>query len=530
MRQLESLATSRDKSNKNKIFSNFFSTENEEKLQKIDVGSKPNKLSTDLRFCHIISPMSENEGNRTLFRGPEQANIQSASPLAVRMRPRKLSEFFGQKHFLGSDKLLTRMLEADRLSSVIFYGPPGVGKTSLAAVIANHTKAKFHYLSAPAANVNDIRQVIGQARDRLAAQRTRTVLFIDEIHRFNRAQQDVLLDDVEAGILILIGATTENPFFSVNSPLISRSTVFHFEPLSREDILQLLKAAISDSERGLGKFDIEAEDKALEFLAVMSDGDARKALTALEVGVLSQMARTPDAKRTNGGRSGAGARIKFNLDVAKESIQQKTIDYDGTGDTHYDLASALQKSMRGSDPDATVYWLARMLAGGEDLRFIARRIAVCAAEDVGNADPMATVLAAAAVEISEFVGLPEAQLALAQAALYVACAPKSNAAASAIWRAMADVKEQTTQRVPKHLKDSHYPATKKAGFGVDYKYPHDYEEGFVPQDYLPAAAKKKYYVPTDRGREKNMKCYLQKLQSLIEKGIPVEDGAARKDR
>jgi len=474
--------------------------------------------------------MGENEGHKTLFSGSEQANIDSAWPLAVRMRPRKIAEFIGQRHFLGPDKLLTRMLEADRLSSLIFYGPPGVGKTSLAAVIANHTKAKFHYLSAPAASVKDIREVIGQARDRLAAGRTRTVLFVDEIHRFNRAQQDVLLDDVEAGVLILIGATTENPFFSVNSPLISRSTVFRFEPLSRDDILQLLKAAIDDRERGLGKFNIDADEKALEFLAVMSDGDARKALTALEVGVLSQMARTPEANRADRGQSGAGARIKFNLDAAKESIQQKTIDYDGTGDTHYDLASALQKSMRGSDPDATVYWLARILAGGEDVRFIARRIAVCAAEDVGNADPMATVLAAAAVQISEFVGLPEAQLALAQAAIYVACAPKSNAAASAIWQAMADVQQEPTQQVPKHLKDSHYPAAKKAGFGVDYKYPHDYEGGFVPQEYLPAAMKKKYYVPKDRGGEKIMKRYLQKLQTLIEKGVAVEDGTAQKDR
>jgi putative ATPase len=475
--------------------------------------------------------MGENEGNKTLFSGSEQANIDSAWPLAVRMRPRNLAEFIGQRHFLGPDKLLTRMLEADRLSSLIFYGPPGVGKTSLAAVIANHTKAKFYYLSAPAASVKDIRQVIEQARDRLAAGRTRTVLFVDEIHRFNRAQQDVLLDDVEAGVLILIGATTENPFFSVNSPLISRSTVFLFEPLSREDILQLLKAAIDDPERGLGKFNIDADPKALEFLAVMSDGDARKALTALEVGALSQMARRTEVDHKDSAeRPGVRTKIKFNLDAAKESIQQKTIDYDGTGDTHYDLASALQKSMRGSDPDATVYWLARMLAGGEDVRFVARRIAVCAAEDVGNADPMATVLAAAAVQISEFVGLPEAQLALAQAALYVACAPKSNAAASAIWQAMADVKQEPTQQVPKHLKDSHYPAAKKAGFGVDYKYPHDYEDGFVPQEYLPAAIKKRYYVPKERGREKNMKRYLQKLQTLIEKGIPVEDSAARKDR
>ena len=465
-----------------------------------------------------------------MFHGVVQANMDSASPLAVRMRPRTLEEFVGQQHFLGPRKLLTRMLEADRLSSLIFYGPPGVGKTSLAAVIANCTKAKFCYLSAPAATVKDIRRIIEQARDRLAADRTRTVLFIDEIHRFNRAQQDVLLDDVEAGILILIGATTENPFFSVNAPLISRSTVFRFEPLSQEDILKLLMIAINDTERGLGKLNIEADQDALRFLAVMSDGDARKALTALEVGVLSQLAREPAGDRKDSkGHPVGPAKTKFNLNVAKESIQQKTMDYDGTGDTHYDLASALQKSMRGSDPDATIYWLARMLAGGEDTRFIARRIAVCAAEDVGNADPMATVLAAAAVQISEFVGLPEAQLALAQAAIYVACAPKSNAAASAIWRAMADVKEQPTQRVPTHLKDSHYPAAKQAGFGADYKYPHDFGDGFVPQEYLPAGMKKKYYAPTERGCEKNMKRYLQKLQSLIEDSKPGEDSAVQKD-
>ena len=448
--------------------------------------------------------MRDEKSGRTLFSRSERANIASAAPLAVRMRPRNLDEFLGQRHFLGPDKLLTRMLEADRLSSLIFYGPPGVGKTSLAAVIANYTRAKFHYLSAPAASVKDIREIIAIARDRLAASGTRTVLFIDEIHRFNRAQQDVLLDDVEAGVLILIGATTENPFFSVNSPLISRSTVFHFEPLSEEDILQLVKTAIADTERGLGKFDIQADEKALNFLAVMSDGDARRALTPLEVGVLSQAARQPKRK------------IKFNLEIAKESIQQKAIDYDGTGDTHYDLASALQKSMRGSEPDATVYWLARMIAGGEDTRFIARRIAVCAAEDVGNADPMATVLAAAAVQISEFIGLPEAQLALAQAAIYVACAPKSNATASAIWKAVADVESQTTIPVPKHLKDSHYAAAKRLGFGTDYKYPHNFKDGFVPQEYLPTAMKKKYYKPKEIGLEKNIKHYLQKLQTLIQ--------------
>ncbi|MBN2315897.1 MAG: replication-associated recombination protein A [Sedimentisphaerales bacterium] len=468
--------------------------------------------------------MGETKSSTTLFSGAEQANLQAASPLAVRMRPRRLDEFIGQHHFLGPDQLLTRMLEADRLSSLIFYGPPGVGKTSLAAVIANRTKATFSSLNAPAATVQDIRRIIAQARDRLAVGRARTVLFIDEIHRFNRAQQDVLLDDVESGVLILIGATTENPFFSINSPLVSRSTVFRFEPLSEEDILTLLESAVKDAERGLGRFDIEAEKDALKFLAVMCDGDARKALTALEVGVLSQLAR-----ETGKNGKDKSAKIKFNLSVAKESIQQKTIAYDGTGDTHYDLASALQKSMRGSDPDATVYWLARMLAGGEDTRFIARRIAVCAAEDVGNADPMATVLAAAAVQISEFVGLPEAQLALAQAAVYVACAPKSNASASAIWKAMSDVKNEPIRHVPKHLKDSHYQAAKKAGVGADYKYPHNFKEGFAPQHYLPEGVEKKYYVPKGRGHEKNVKQYLQMLQSLIQESKHDQGRVVQKD-
>ncbi|MHC4638134.1 MAG: replication-associated recombination protein A [Planctomycetota bacterium] len=456
--------------------------------------------------------MLKDKSNNSLFMRTERANIASAEPLSVRMRPRKLEEFIGQSHFLGKDKLLRRMLEADKLSSLIFYGPPGVGKTTLAMVIANYTLAEFHYLSAPAASVKDIRKIIAVARDRLETGRKRTVLFIDEIHRFSRAQQDVLLDDVETGVLIFIGATTENPYFSVNSPLISRSTVFRFEPLDQEDVLELLQRAVADVERGLGKYQIKAEEKALRYLAVACDGDARRALTALEVGVLSQAARKEKGS------------IKFNLEVAKESIQQKAIVYDGTGDTHYDLASAFQKSMRGSDPDATVYWLARMIAGGEDPRFIARRIAVCAAEDVGNADPMATVLAAAAFQISEFVGFPEAQLHLAQAAIYVACAPKSNASSSAVWKAVGDVKTEPTIPVPMHLKDSHYAAAKKAGFGADYKYPHNYKDGFVSQEYLPAGVKKHYYVPKDAGYEKNIKHYLQKLQTLIQNSKSVETG------
>lgn len=450
----------------------------------------------------------------TLFDAQERANLGSATPLAAKMRPHAIEDVVGQEHFLGPGRLLQRMLRADRLSSLLFHGPPGVGKTSLARVIANHTQATFHYLSAPAASVKDIRQVIAEAKDRLAARRARTVLFVDEIHRFNRAQQDVLLDDVESGVLILIGATTENPYFAINGPLISRSTVFRFEPLSRQAVLTLLGRALADAERGLGHLDVRADAEALGYLADVCEGDARQALTALEVGVLSQAAEAQNGP------------IIFNLSAAKESIQEKTIAYDGAGDTHYDLASALQKSMRGSDPDATVYWLARMLAGGEDTRFIARRIAVCAAEDVGNADPMATVLAAAAVQISEFVGLPEAQLALAQAAIYVACAPKSNASAQAIWQARTDVKQEPIRAVPPHLRDAHYAAAKKAGLGADYRYPHDYDGGFVAQEYLPGSPKH-YYRPKGAGHEEAIGRYLQKLRTLIDKGRPSGNQADR---
>ncbi|RKY10679.1 MAG: replication-associated recombination protein A, partial [Planctomycetota bacterium] len=407
-------------------------------------------------------------------------------------------------HFAGAGKLLRRMLGADRLTSVIFYGPPGTGKTSLATVIANHTRSKFHYLSAPAASVKDLREIIRIGRDRFVTGGEKTVLFIDEIHRFNRAQQDVLLDDVENGVVILIGATTENPFFSVIAPLVSRSTIFKFEPLAIKDVLSILKRALSDKGRGLGALDIHADDDALKFLATISDGDARRALAGLEIGVLSQSKRAGKKK------------IRFTLEIAKESVQQKAIGYDGNGDTHYDLASALQKSMRGSDPDATVYWLARMIACGEDQRFIARRIAVCAAEDVGNADPMATVLASAAVQIAEFVGLPEAQLALAQAALYVACAPKSNASAKAIWDAVGDVKSGRTIPVPKHLRDNHYVGAEKLGHGTGYKYPHNSPSGFVVQDYLGQDLGKKYYQPKNLGQEKIIGENLQKMRNKVE--------------
>jgi putative ATPase len=455
-------------------------------------------------FWAYNNAMRNDKADQSLFEKSEKANVAAVAPLAARMRPRTLEEFVGQQHFLGPGRLLTRMLAADRLSSLIFHGPPGVGKTSLAAAIADRSSASFRYLSAPAATVKDIRDILAEAKDRLATGKGRTVLFIDEIHRFNRAQQDVLLDDVEHGVITLIGATTENPYFAINGPLISRSTVFRFEPLNREEVVKILRTALQDRERGLGAMNIDADDAALRFLADMADGDARRALTALEVGVLSQISAGQKSER-----------IKFDLDVARESIQEKAVAYDDSGDTHYDLASALQKSMRGSDPDATVYWLARMLVGGEDIRFIARRVAICAAEDVGNADPMATILAAAAVQVSEFVGLPEAQLVLAQAALYVACAPKSNASSQAIWMATDEVRHKPTRAVPRHLKDSHYAAAKKQGIGAEYKYPHEYEHGFVRQEYLPGPPAH-FYVPKDAGYEKTIGHYLQKLRTLVD--------------
>jgi putative ATPase len=438
-----------------------------------------------------------------LFSEKRRAALDRVQPLPVRLRPRSLDEFVGQQHFLGPGKLLRRMLAADRLSSAIFYGPPGTGKTTLAHIIANQTQAVFEEMNAAAVGVKEIRDVIARAKDRLTDNGRRTVLFLDEIHRFNRAQQDVLLNDVENGLILLIGATTENPFFSVNSPLISRSQIFQFEPLTTEDVSLLLDRAITDPERGLGRHSVTLTPEARQHLAVTCDGDARRALIALEVAVLSQLENHPDQPTQP---------VVVDLTVAEESIQRKAIRYDGTGDEHYDAASAFIKSMRGSDPDAAVYWLARMLEAGEDPRFIARRVTICAAEDVGNADPMALVVANAAAQVTMLIGMPECQLPLSQAVIYVATAPKSNASAVAIWTAGKDVREGQTIPVPKHLRDTHYGGAARLGHGQGYQYAHDFEGGFVEQSYL--GVDKIYYVPTDRGHESTIRQYLGKIRGL----------------
>jgi putative ATPase len=486
-----------------------------------------------------------------LFHDLRQKNLDRAAPLAVRMRPRTLEEFVGQEHFLGQGKLLRRMLEADRLASVIFYGPPGTGKTTLARLIANYSKSHFEQLNAAGVGVKEVRAILDAAKERLGSGGQRTVLFLDEIHRFNRAQQDILLPDVEAGYIILIGATTENPFFAVNAPLVSRSQIFQFAALSEMEIKSLIRRAIEDKERGFGNLSITIDQRALDLWATMSDGDGRRALTALEVAVLSQ--RTEDSGlRTEQEQSGErGVRggdsksiaspaphaphatpdsspqssvlspqhsLHISLDIAEQSMQRKAIVYDGTGDEHYDAASALIKSMRGSDPDAAVYWVARMLEAGEDPRFIARRIAILASEDIGNADPQALSVAAAAYAIVERIGMPEAQLTLSQAAIYMATAPKSNASAMAIWNAGKDVREGRTIPVPRHLRDTHYKGSKRLGHGDEYKYAHDFEGGFVGQDYL--GVDKTYYQPTDRGYEAEI---AERLKAWSEQADKAQD-------
>lgn len=438
-----------------------------------------------------------------LFESQEKKNLESAQPLAARMRPQTLEEFAGQKHFLDEGKLLRRMLKADRLGSLIFYGPPGSGKTTLARIISHETQCRFSNLNAAAAGVKELREILEKARTELETGGKRTILFIDELHRFSKSQQDVLLPDVESGVVTLIGATTSNPFFALVSPLVSRSQIFEFKPLEEEEIVELLNRAIEDPGRGLGQYKVKATDEALKFLADICDGDARRALTALEIGVLTI----------------EGTDQAFDLEVAQESIQKKAVQYDRDGDNHYDAASALIKSIRGSDPDAAIYWLARMLEAGEDPRFLARRIVIAASEDIGNADPHGLVLANAAAQATEFVGMPECRIILSQAVTYLATAPKSNAAIIAIDSALSDVRNHRIIPVPVHLQDSHYSGAKKMGHGKGYQYPHREKEGFNDQDYL--GVEKLYYQPVERGYEVKIK---QRLDHWREQRKKAREG------
>jgi putative ATPase len=432
--------------------------------------------------------------------------LPADAPLAARMRPRTLEEYAGQEHVLGPGKLLRRAIEADRLSSIILYGPPGTGKTSLARLIAGHTKSRFVELSGVEGSVADIRRAVGEAA--IAARNGgRTLLFIDEIHRFNKAQQDALLPDVERGTVRLIGATTQNPFFSINGPLVSRSQVFQLQPLSVADLVALQRGAIADADRGLGSLPLDLDEEAALHLATVSDGDARKCLNALEIA----------ARTTPFGPEG---RIRVTLEAAAESIQKKALVYDGTGDDHYDTASAFIKSLRGSDPDAALYWLAKMLHAGEELRFITRRLVIFASEDVGLADPLALPLAISAQQAVEFVGLPEARITLAHAVVYLATAPKSNRAYAALGRAEADVASGRTLSVPAHLRDAHYKGAASLGHGKGYQYPHDHEGAHVPQSYLPEG--RTYYEPGDQGAEARI---AQRLAAWKERFFHPSGGA-----
>ena len=435
-----------------------------------------------------------------LFDYMREQNQEKEAPLASRLRPSVLEEVAGQQHIIGKDKLLYRAIQADKLSSVIFYGPPGTGKTTLAKVIANTTSAEFTQINATSAGKKDMEEVVRQAKDSRGMYGKKTILFIDEIHRFNKSQQDYLLPFVEDGTVILVGATTENPYFEVNGALLSRSVIFELKPLEKEDIKTILKRAVTDQEKGMGSFHAVVAEDAMEFLADVANGDARAALTAIELGILT----TP---RSDDGK------IHITLEVASECIQKRVVQYDKTGDNHYDTISAFIKSMRGSDPDAAVYYLAKMLYAGEDIKFIARRIMICASEDVGNADPNALVLAASAAQAVELVGMPEAQIILSQAAAYVASAPKSNAACLAISRAMEIVRTTKTAPVPVHLQDSHYRGAKKLGHGQGYLYAHDYPNHYVRQQYLPdGLTDVKFYEPTENGYEKQIKAHLKFLK------------------
>ncbi len=435
-----------------------------------------------------------------LFDYMREQNQEKESPLASRLRPVKLEEVVGQQHIIGKDKLLYRAIKADKLSSVIFYGPPGTGKTTLAKVIANTTSAEFTQINATSAGKKDMEEVVQQAKNNQGMYGKKTILFIDEIHRFNKGQQDYLLPFVEDGTIILIGATTENPYFEVNGALLSRSVIFELKPLTKEDIKMILTRAVTDREKGMGSYEAVLEEEALEFLADVSNGDARAALTAIELGVLTTP-RSEDGK------------IHITLEVAQECIQKRVLRYDKTGDNHYDTISAFIKSMRGSDPDAAVYYLARMLYAGEDIKFIARRIMICASEDVGNADPNALTVAVSAAQAVERVGMPEAQIILAQAVTYIASAPKSNASCLAVFDAMETVKNTKTAPIPVHLQDAHYKGAGKLGHGAGYLYAHDYPNHYVKQQYLPDGLTDcHFYEPTENGYEKKIKSHLQFLK------------------
>jgi putative ATPase len=433
-----------------------------------------------------------------LFTLSMEEKLKKNAPLADRMRPEKVEDFVGQKHLLGNGKFLNRAIKADRISSMILYGPPGTGKTTLAMIIANTTNMRFEKLSAVTSGVKDIREVIGRAEENLKLYNKRTILFIDEIHRFNKSQQDALLPFVERGIIILIGATTENPYFEVNKALLSRAMVLVLESLNREDLKELVFKALANEEKGLGNYIVEINDEAIDYLLTVAEGDGRVLLNSLEIGVLS----TPANEQGT---------IEIDLETIKESIQIKAAKYDKGGDEHYNTISAFIKSMRGSDPDATLYWLAKMINAGEDPKFIARRIIIAASEDVGNADPNAITVATSAFNAVNVIGMPEARIVLSQAALYVATAPKSDAAYAGIDRALDDIKNIEIGDVPIHLKDSHYSGSKHLGHGQEYKNPHNYN-GYIPQQYLPEEFQgKKYYKPTENGYEKQIKERLSKL-------------------
>lgn len=435
-----------------------------------------------------------------LFEYMRKSNMEKESPLAARMRPTTLDEVVGQQHIIGKDKLLYRAIKADKLSSIIFYGPPGTGKTTLAKVIANTTSAEFTQINATVAGKKDMEEVVEKAKNTQGMYGKRTILFIDEIHRFNKGQQDYLLPFVEDGTVILIGATTENPYFEVNGALISRSVIFELKPLEKEDIKTLLKKAVYDKDKGMGAYDAEIDEDALDFLAELSGGDARHALNAIELAIMTT-------------ERGSDGKIRITVEVAQECIQKRVMRYDKDGDNHYDTVSAFIKSMRGSDPDAAVYYLARMLYAGESVTFIARRMMICASEDVGNADPQALVVAVNASLAVERVGMPEAQLILAQAASYIATAPKSNAATCAIGDAMKTVEETGNLPIPTHLQDAHYKGAAKLGHGTGYKYAHDYKNNYVEQQYLPYELNgKEFYQPSGNGYEVKIREHMQRIK------------------